>query len=261
VRIRQLAWAGVRTEQFDAVTAFFRDVLGLAPIVESPAFCVLTLPDGSTVEVFGSENPVNRHLTTGPVVGFLVDDVLGATEELRRADVEILLEPDPDQDGRAWTHFRAPDGTVWELTQAVDLVRSPPERRSPRIELPEDVRALLAAANYAHVATVLPDGTPHSVPVWVGLEGDHIAFLTSPGSRKARNLARDERLALSITDQGRPTTMAHVRGRVVRLVEGDEAWQIIDRISDKYIGQPYPLRTDRVVFLIEAEHAAAQAFA
>ena len=53
------------------------------------------------------------------------------------------------------------------------------------------VRALLEAPNYAHLATVLPDGSPHSVPLWVGLEGDHIVFLTGPDSRKARNIDHD----------------------------------------------------------------------
>ncbi|MDB5059912.1 MAG: pyridoxamine 5-phosphate oxidase-related FMN-binding protein, partial [Chloroflexi bacterium] len=46
--------------------------------------------------------------------------------------------------------------------------------------LTDAVRALFDAHNYAHVATVLPDGGPHSVPVWVGLEGSQIAFLTDP---------------------------------------------------------------------------------
>ena len=49
--------------------------------------------------------------------------------------------------------------------------------------LPDGVRALFDGPNYAHVATVLPDGGPHSVPVWVGLEGNRIAFLTGPDSR------------------------------------------------------------------------------
>lgn len=40
-------------------------------------------------------------------------------------------------------------------------------------------------------------------------------------------------------------------------LEGDRAWEVIDRISHKYTGQPYPLRTDRVVFLVEPEHAFA----
>ena len=45
-------------------------------------------------------------------------------------------------------------------------------------QLPDDVRALFAGPNDAHVATLMPDGGPHSVPVWVGVEAGRIAFLT-----------------------------------------------------------------------------------
>jgi PPOX class probable F420-dependent enzyme len=127
-------------------------------------------------------------------------------------------------------------------------------------QLPDDVRALFQGRNYAHLATLLPNGAPHTVPVWVDLEGSRIAFLSSPESRKARNLDRDPRIAISVTDQANPFAMAQVRGRVTERVEGDAAWRIIDRISRKYTGQPYPLRTDRVVFLVEADHARGQAF-
>jgi PPOX class probable F420-dependent enzyme len=128
------------------------------------------------------------------------------------------------------------------------------------MSLPDDVRTLFDAPNQAHVATLLPDGSPHSVPVWVGVEGDHIAFLTSPRSRKARNLDDDPRVAISLTDRDRPFVMATVRGRVVERVDGDEAWRIIDRISDKYTGGPYPLREDRVVFLVSPERTWAKSF-
>jgi PPOX class probable F420-dependent enzyme len=124
-------------------------------------------------------------------------------------------------------------------------------------ELPEDVRRLFEGANYAHVATLMPDGAPHSVPLWVALEGDRIAFQTSPDSRKARNLERDPRVAISITDHAVPYAMAVVRGRVAERVDGDAGWAIIDRLAVKYTGQPYPLRTDRVAFLVELDHARA----
>jgi PPOX class probable F420-dependent enzyme len=126
--------------------------------------------------------------------------------------------------------------------------------------LPPEVRALFDAANTAHVATLMPDGAPHSVPMWVGVEGERIAFLSSPDSVKARNLRRDPRVSLSITDAARPHAMAQVRGRVGETLDGDPAWAIIDRIAHKYIGAPYPLRADRVVFLVDAERAWAQAF-
>jgi PPOX class probable F420-dependent enzyme len=126
--------------------------------------------------------------------------------------------------------------------------------------LPEHVQALVDGPNRAHVATLLPDGGPHSVPVWIGMEGDRIAFLTSPDSRKARNLEHDPRVAISVTAHDQPFTMASIRGRVVERLEGDPAWEVIDRLSHKYIGQPYERSLDRVVFLIEPDHAWGQAF-
>ena len=126
--------------------------------------------------------------------------------------------------------------------------------------IPENVRALLDAPNIAHIATVLPDGGPHAVPIWVGVQGDRVVFLTSPGSRKARNIDRDPRVAISVADRDRPNVMAHVRGRVVERVDGDAGWEIIDRLSHRYLGQPYPLRTDRVAYLVEPDRAFAQEF-
>ena len=121
------------------------------------------------------------------------------------------------------------------------LDRSPARWDDPGVtELPDDVRALFEGANYAHLATVLPSGAPHSVPVWTGIEGDHVVFFTQPASRKARNLARDPRVAFSITDHEHPYRMAQVRGRVVETVEGDAALEIIDRLAVKYTGGAVP---------------------
>ena len=130
----------------------------------------------------------------------------------------------------------------------------------PVTALPADVRALLEGPNNAHIATLMPDGAPHAVPVWIGVEGERLAVLTSPGSRKARNIQHDPRVAISITAQDNPFRMAGVQGRMTDRVEGDVAWEIIDRISQKYTGQPYPLRTDRVVFLIAPERGWATTF-
>jgi catechol 2,3-dioxygenase-like lactoylglutathione lyase family enzyme len=92
MRISKLAWVGTRTENAEPTVAFFRDVLGLRLELERPGFWMLKLPDGSKVEVFGPDSPINRHFTTGPVAGFLVDDVQDAAAELRAAGVEILFE-------------------------------------------------------------------------------------------------------------------------------------------------------------------------
>jgi len=105
-----------------------------------------------------------------------------------------------------------------------------------------------------HLATVLPDGAPHSIPVWALLEEGRIAFFTQSRSRKARNLARDPRVALSVADEANPYRNAQIRGRVVETLEGDAALEVIDRISERYTGKPFPMRTG-TVFWVEPEVA------
>ena len=116
-----------------------------------------------------------------------------------------------------------------------------------------DVRRVLESTVNAHLATVLPDGGPHTVPVWVDTEGDHIVFLTGPDSRKARNLQRDPRVAMSLTPADNPFQPVIIRGRVVEWLDGDAAWTIIDRIATKYTGGPYPRGQERRVALVEPD--------
>ena len=116
-----------------------------------------------------------------------------------------------------------------------------------------DVRRYLDDTTVAHLATVLPDGAPHSVPVWVDPEGDRIAIMTGPDSVKARNLRRDPRVALSLTPVDNPFEPVVVRGHVVEWIDGDAGWAIVDRIATKYLGQPYPREQVRVVGLIEVD--------
>jgi len=117
--------------------------------------------------------------------------------------------------------------------------------------LDPDVRSCLGGVSLAHLATILPDGSPHSVPLWIGSRGDQIVFLTGPGSRKARNLRRDPRMALSIAPVDNPNEPIIIRGRVVHWLEGDAAWEVIDELSAKYIGVPYPRNEPRIVALVE----------
>lgn len=116
-----------------------------------------------------------------------------------------------------------------------------------------EVRRVLDGTPIAHLATVLPDGSPHVVPVWIGTRGDRIVFLTGPDSRKARNLRRDPRVAISLTPPDNPFEPIIIRGRVAEWVEGDPAWEIVDEVAKKYIGQPYTREQVRVVGLIEPE--------
>ena len=119
--------------------------------------------------------------------------------------------------------------------------------------LDNDVRRVIDGTAIAHLATVSPDGSPHSIPLWVATRGEQIVFLTGPNSRKARNLRRDPRVALSLAPADNPFQPIVVRGRVVEWIEGDAAWEIVDQISTKYIGQPYPRQEERVVAVVEPE--------
>jgi PPOX class probable F420-dependent enzyme len=122
--------------------------------------------------------------------------------------------------------------------------------------LSEDVRTLFEGANIAHVATLLPDGSPHSVAVWAGLTDGRPYFFTQARSRKARNLRADPRLAISVVDRSNPYFTGWVRGRVADTVEGEPALELIDRLSVKYTGEPFPMRSG-TVYLIDAERCGA----
>ena len=123
--------------------------------------------------------------------------------------------------------------------------------------LSPDVRALLDEPNFAHLATLMPDGSPQSAPVWVGVEGDHVLVATGEGSLKAKNTRRDPRVSVSIVAMDNPYREAQLRGRVVER-RPDAKFEVMDRISRKYIGKEFPMRTNpeqRVVLVIEVQRA------
>ena len=124
------------------------------------------------------------------------------------------------------------------------------------IPFPNEIRALLHGPNFAHLAMLMLDGSPQSVPVWVGREGDRILICTGEGSLKAKNTRRDPRLSLSIVDFHDPYREAQLRGRVIeRRPDGD--FKYMDPISHKYTGKPFPFRSPegRVALVKEIEKA------
>ena len=125
------------------------------------------------------------------------------------------------------------------------------------MKLTPDVRALLDEPNFAHLATLLPDGSPQSAPVWIHVEGDRVLIATGEGSLKARNTKRDPRVSLSVVAMDNPYREVQLRGRVVER-RPDAKFEIMDRISRKYTGKEFPMRANpeqRVVLVIEIERA------
>jgi PPOX class probable F420-dependent enzyme len=110
-------------------------------------------------------------------------------------------------------------------------------------ELSEKARKLFEDPNLLFVATVNRDGSPQVTPVWTHVENGYITFNTAVGRAKERNMRRDPRIGLSITARDNPMEKVDVIGRVVDMIEGEEADNQIDDFSEKYIGQrPYPWR-------------------
>ncbi len=112
----------------------------------------------------------------------------------------------------------------------------------------EATRDLLDGRNFAAVATVNPDGGPQTSVVWILREGDTVAFSTTAGRRKSRNLARDPRISVSVFDTGNPYHSVEIRG-TAELVE-DTGKSLPKALSRKYLGEDPPPEPDEVVRLI-----------
>lgn len=130
------------------------------------------------------------------------------------------------------------------------------------IPLPETVIRIVDGRNFAHLATIMEDGSPHSAPVWVGRENDHLFICTDEDSVKGKNTRRDPRVAISMVDMNDPYSEAQLRGRVTER-RRDSDFKYIDALSRKYVGKAWPYREDApVVLVIEIEkvHYSKQPF-
>jgi PPOX class probable F420-dependent enzyme len=107
------------------------------------------------------------------------------------------------------------------------------------IALSDDVKALVRGANFAHLATLMPDGSPQVAPVWADLEGDRILVCTGENSLKAKNTRRDSRVGMSIVAFDNPYVEAQLRGRVAERWK-DADFKIMDRVSRKYTAKSSP---------------------
>src|ERR1700744_5335040 len=124
--------------------------------------------------------------------------------------------------------------------------------------IPDDAKHLFEDKDFAHVATVNPDGSPQVSAVWVGRDGDLITFNTAEGRLKTKNLHRDGRVAISIANQENPYENLIVQGKVVEMAH-DGADDDIDALAKRYLGaDSYPFRQDgevRTIVKIEREKA------
>jgi PPOX class probable F420-dependent enzyme len=104
----------------------------------------------------------------------------------------------------------------------------------------EDI-ALLRKPVFAHVATIMADGTPHTTPIWIDTDGVAVLFNTAKGRVKHRNMLRNPMLAVSLTDDKNPYRMLAIRGRAELIDDGAD--EHIDALAKKYLGvDSYPYR-------------------
>jgi PPOX class probable F420-dependent enzyme len=102
--------------------------------------------------------------------------------------------------------------------------------------LDDRAKAIIDNPNLAFVATVMADGSPQVTPVWIEREGETITFNTGTGRVKERNMRRDPQIAIAVVDRDDDYARVLIRGRVVDMIEGEEADRQIDRLSEKYTG-------------------------
>jgi len=124
------------------------------------------------------------------------------------------------------------------------------------MRLTDDLLALLRARSICYLATVMADGSPQLTQTWVDTDGEHIIINSVQSHLKVRNIQRDGRVAVAVSDPADPGHYVQVRGRVLGVIT-DGAADHIETLSRKYLGTPYPWFGGRdqvrVMLVIEAE--------
>ncbi len=125
------------------------------------------------------------------------------------------------------------------------------------MSIPEKFKDLVTTKKaFAHIATVMADGSPQVTPLWCDFDGTHILVNSAKGRVKDKNMRRDTRVALAIQDPENPYRYLQVRGKVVEITEKG-AEEHIDKLAKKYTGvdkykKPSPDQV-RVIYKIKPE--------
>ncbi len=107
------------------------------------------------------------------------------------------------------------------------------------MDLPDELLALLERSSTCYLATTMPDGSPQLTQVWVDTDGTHILVNTVEGHQKARNIERDPRVAVTVSDPSHPSRYHSVRGTVIN-VTAEGGVEHIEKLSERYLGHSYP---------------------
>ena len=124
------------------------------------------------------------------------------------------------------------------------------------VAIPREFLDLLEKKTFAHLATLMPDGSPQVTPVWCDYKSPHVLVNSARSRLKDKNMRERPQVALSIQDPENPYRYLAVRGRVVEVIE-QGADEHIDVLAKKYLGlDRYPYRQPgevRVLYKIEPQ--------
>ena len=127
-------------------------------------------------------------------------------------------------------------------------------------QIPDKFRDLFTKKAFAHLGTVMPDGSPQVTPVWVDYDGKFVRINSARGRVKDKNIRRDPRVSLAIQDPENPYRYLEIRGKVVEITEKG-ADEHINKLAKKYLGKDeYPYRQpgeQRVLYKIEPQKFSA----
>jgi len=107
------------------------------------------------------------------------------------------------------------------------------------MELSQDLLDLLRRPSTCYIATTMPDGSPQLTQTWVDTDGERVLINSVQGFLKVRNIERDPRVAVAVSDPDNPARYFQVRGRVVD-VTAEGGAEHIEKLAQRYLGTPYP---------------------
>src|SRR5258708_34258994 len=103
-------------------------------------------------------------------------------------------------------------------------------------EIPEIyLDLLLEKRAFAHLATVMPDGSPQNTPVWFDYTDGKIRVNSARGRVKTRNMQLGAKVALSILDPDNPARYVQLRGTVARVRHDEVVAAQLERLTHKYL--------------------------
>jgi catechol 2,3-dioxygenase-like lactoylglutathione lyase family enzyme len=117
VEVRNIRWVGVPVQNYDAMVAFLREVLGLRVNFQESTTVEFATAEGDEIQIMAPGDAYYDFFTenaAGPVPLFEVGDVHRARRELEEAGIEVIGATGRDSRWE-WIHFRAPDGNLYEL--------------------------------------------------------------------------------------------------------------------------------------------------